>query len=70
MKLPYGAGAVASLFVFLVGMFLMWKLQLFRTEVGFCILALLFGLSLNFLLISMSLRERIDALEKRLEQKP
>jgi hypothetical protein len=67
MKLLYTVGAAASLVFVAVGLFWLVKSNLLGTGLSICILGLISGPCLGVGLYLFHLRDRIDALEKRLE---
>jgi len=67
MKLLYPVGGLISLVFLAVGFFWLWKLGLTGTDLSLCILGLISGPVLAFGLYLLYLRDRIDAMEKRLK---
>jgi integral membrane sensor domain MASE1 len=68
MQLLYNIGALVSVAVTAVGLFLLHRLGLFGNDLSTCILALVIGPSMGLLLNMLRLRDRIDALEKQKSQ--
>jgi hypothetical protein len=68
MKLIFSIGAIFSLAFVALALFKLWSVALFRSDVAICVWAFASALGLSLGLYAFTLRTRIAALEKRLEQ--
>jgi hypothetical protein len=68
MKLLQNVGAIVSIGLVAAGMFWLWKLDMFGTDLSICILALIAAPSLSLGLYVFQLRARIAALEKHVRE--
>jgi len=68
MKLLSNVGAVVSLVFVAVGLLWLWTPGIFGRGQSLCILGLFSGFSLSVGLYVFHLRERITALEKRVQE--